>query len=338
MAALKPSETARFIASGCLKTPLILLHGPDEGLVRLRAKAIARAILGEGADPLSRLDYDAESLNSDHGRLLDEANAIAMFGGKRVILVGNAGKLQKVAWQLLFQVPPLDSTIIFQADDLAKTSPLRVAAEQSGDAVAIACYAPSRQDLQEIIDRRAQENGLSITPVARAYLAELLGADQALSEQEIEKLILYCKGRLAIDVADIDTMITDSSELSGSEPIDRAFEGKLEDVESVALRSFREGINPSGLLAMAINHALLLRRLAHARQNSSLDAALRAERVFFRRQDRVKLQAGLWDQQGLARTLDVLASAQDQTRHTPGLEEIIAIRALWSIALASRRR
>lgn len=338
MAALRPGDIPRFIASGCKTTPLILVHGPDEGSVRSRVRAITTALLGPTADSMSLIDFDADTLNADPGRLLDEANAISMFGGKRVIVVNQANKLQKSVWLPLTEVPPLDSTILFQADDLSKSAPLRVALEQAATGATIACYPPSRQDLQDLIDSRAKASGLSITPVARAYLSDLLGADFALSEMEIEKLVLYCQGRIAIDVADIDAMITDSSDQAGSEPIDRAFDGKLEEIEAVALRSFREGINASGLLALALNHAMLLRRLAISKSSGSLDAAMRSERIFFRRQDRVRSQTARWDIPMLTKAIETLANAQEQTRRTPAIDETVAVRALWSIALASRRR
>lgn len=338
MATLRPGDIQHFVTSGCKSTPLILVHGPDEGAVRSRVRAMVATLLGPDADSMSHLDFEADTLNADPARLLDEANAISMFGGKRVIVVNQAGKLQKGVWQPLLEVPPIDSTIVFQADDLSKSSPIRVAHEQSASAAAMACYPPSRQDLQELIDARAKAAGLSITPVARAYLADLLGVDFALSEMEIEKLVLYCQGRIAIDVADIDAMITDSSDQAGSEPIDRAFDGKLEEIEAVALRSFREGINASGLLALALNHAMLLRRLAISKASGSLDTAIRNERIFFRRQDRVRNQAARWDIPMITKAIDTLAAAQEQTRKTPALEETVTVRALWSIALASRRR
>lgn len=338
MGVIRPGDVSRFVASGCKGSALILVHGPDEGSVRTRVRAMVKTLLGPDPDPMSLLDLEAEAVNADPLRLVDEANAIGMFGGRRVLVVSNAGRLQKSAWSGLIDVPPLDSTVIFQADDLAKSSPLRVALEQSAAASVIACYAPGRQDLQDLIDARAREAGLSITPVARAYLADLLGADYALSEMEIEKLILYCQGRLAIDVSDIDAMVADSSDQAGSEPIDRAFEGKLEELESVALRSFREGINPSGLIALALNHAMLLRRLVISKTSGSLDSAMRTERIFFRRQDRIRGQANAWDIRMLTKAIETLASAQEQTRRTPAIEETVAVRALWSIALASRRR
>lgn len=337
MSVIRAGDVRRFVASACRETALILVFGPDEGAVRIRARDICATLLGAGASDLSRVDFEAESINADPVRLLDEANAIGLFGDKRVITVTNAGKLRKEAWQPLLEVPPLGTTVLFLAEDLAKSSPLRVAFEKSAEAAALACYAPSAQDIAELIDARVRAAGLSITPTARSYLTELLGSDLALSENEIDKLILYCQDRLVIDVADIDAMIADSSSLAGTDPVDLAFEGKIEEIEHVAMRSFREGINPSGMVLLALNHAMMLKRLVNSSQHA-LDAALRGEGVFFRRIDRVRAQVKRWDAAALGRAIDILASAQFQSRKTPALEEIIVIRALWSLALASRRR
>lgn len=337
MATIRASEANRFLAEGFRRYPLILLFGPDEGAVRTRSRALAGKVLGPDADPLSLVELEAEALSADPARLLDEANAMAMFGGKRVLLIANAGKLPKAAWKPLLDVPPLDSIVLLQADDLSKKSPLRLAFEENPQAAALACYAPSRLDLQAMIDESVATAGLSITPAARAYLADLIGVDFALAQGEIDKLLLYCHGQISIDVTDIDAVLTDTSDQSGYEPIDRAFDGKLESIESVALRSFREGINPSGLLVLALNHAMTLRRLVEA-QRSNNPAAIKAERLHFKREDRVKRQAANWDAPLLARAIGVLAGAREQSRRTPALDETIALRALWSVALAARRR
>lgn len=324
--------------SGLNKTRLVLVYGPDEGLVRTRIGKLANAALGANGDTLSLIDLDAESLNSDPARLMDEANAISMFGGQRVIIIRHAGKLAKSIWQAAFTAAKLESTLLFQGDDLAKTSPLRSAVEASDKAVAIACYPPSADDVMALVEARCKSAGLSITPVARSFLASLLGADFALSEQEIEKLLLFCSGKLVIEITDIEAIITDSAESIGSEPIDLAFEGNMEAIEALALRTFREGINPAGMVTMALNHTLLLNRLVLAREAGNLDTKMRQEHIFFRRQSRVRQQAERWTLPLLARATEILSTAQEQSRRLSSLEETITIRALWSIALAARRK
>lgn len=338
MALLKPGEIKSFLARGAQGQSLVLIFGPDEGLVRTRVRTLIQNYLGAAADPLSLVELEPETLQQDPARLLDETQAIGMFGGPRLILVRQAGKCPKAAWQPLVEHPPRNVLVVFQGDDLSKAAPLRVQAEKSSDFSAIICYPQSIQDVQAEIDDRCRLAGLSITPAARVYLAELLGADQALSGSELDKLMLYCQNRLAVEVADIDAVIANAATAANFEPIDRAFEGKLEDVERFAQQSFREGINGSALLLMAISHGLQLRTLLSARQAGGFETAFRQARLFFRRQDRIRHQLERWQLDGLNRALELLFTAQDQGRRNPALADTLAVRALWAIALAARRR
>lgn len=337
MSSLKSGDFERFLQSGLSKTRLILVYGPDEGLVRTRVTRLSQALMGKQTDDLSVADLEAESLNGDPARLMDEANAISMFGGQRVIIVRHAGKLAKPIWQAVFAASGLETTILFHGDDLTKTSPLRNAAEATSHCVAIPCYPASNEETMDRVEARCKAAGLSLTPVARSYLASLLGADFALSEQEIDKVLLYCAGNLTIDIADIEAVISDTSETGGSEPIDLAFEGAMEEIEAIALRTFREGISPAGVLTIALNHAFLLEKLVLARESGNLDSAIRQERIFFKRQTRIRRQAERWNTKLLTRAIEMLSTAQEQGRHLASLEETIAIRALWSVALAARR-
>src|SRR5262245_42512192 len=74
------------------KLRAILVHGPDEGLVRERGEALARAVCPDLRDPFRVADLGAQTLADDPARLADEAAAIAMTGGRRVVRVrGFAG-------------------------------------------------------------------------------------------------------------------------------------------------------------------------------------------------------------------------------------------------------
>ncbi|CAN1569059.1 HolA DNA polymerase III, delta subunit [Rhabdaerophilaceae bacterium] len=338
MAVIRPADVDRLIARGAPDYPLILLFGPDEGLVRSRVRALMARILDPDADQMSRLELDADTINGDPERLLDEAHAIGMFGNRRVILVRQAGKLSKAAWSPLLNGPTPEAIIILQADDLAKNAALRIAAESNPQCATIACYALSAADLLPMIEARCRAADLSLTPPARALLVEQLGVDQGVSEQEIDKLILYCRGQLTIDTADVESIIIDTSGASAFDAIDLTFSGELPAIETAVSRALRDGQSPSGLIGQALGHVALLRRLAQAHKNRSLDSALRQERVFFKRLDGIRRQAETWTDAHLARATDILATAQAQARLVATLEEPIAIRALWAVALAARRR
>ena len=65
---------------------IVLLHGEDEGLIRQRADALTQAVIGGRDDPF-RVAWLARE---DHARLAEEASAIAMLGGRRVVRVRDA--------------------------------------------------------------------------------------------------------------------------------------------------------------------------------------------------------------------------------------------------------
>ena len=75
---------------GFLRDPgpmrVVLLHGEDEGLVRHRADELTLAVVGQRDDPF-RIAWLARE---EHSRLLEEATAIAMLGGRRVVRVRDA--------------------------------------------------------------------------------------------------------------------------------------------------------------------------------------------------------------------------------------------------------
>lgn len=338
MAVIRAGEVDRFIAKAGQGIRIALIFGPDEGSVRLKGRAFADSFLGPDSDPMSRVEFEADALNGDPARLADEAYAVSMFGDRRAILIRQAGKLSKPIWQALFDNPAPEAAIILMADELARSSPLRAAAESNAQVAAIACYLPSVNEISAAIEQRCKAAGISIDHAARTALAELLGADQALSEGEIDKLILYCQGKSVIGIEDIEQIVADSSAGTGSEPLDLAFEGQLPAIEIAAARSFRDGLSPAGLISMGLTHVQLLRRLVAARTDGNIDSAIKQERLHFKREARIRRQAEIWSMPALARALETLSQAQNQGRMTASLEETIAIRALWAVSLAARRR
>jgi len=337
MSVIRPGDVDRLIARGGGEFRILLIHGPDEGLARLRVRALAEAILGASSDLLNRVELEAETLNADPARLADETQAISMFGDKRVIIVRHAGKLSKAIWQALLEVGSPASSVILHADELAKSHALRNACESNPTVGVIACYPLEARDLEQAAQARLQADRLTLSPEAASHLVDLLGADQSLSMQEVDKLALYCLGQNRVEIADIDAVLADASASSASEPIDVAFEGDLPGIEPAMQRCLRDGTSASAILTLALGHVQTLHRLVRAKSENMLDQAVKQERLFFRREARIRRQAQTWSTSSLGRALETLSTAQAQARASASLEETIVARALWAVALAARR-
>src|SRR3954470_10651331 len=96
MVALKTSEAASFVTRPDPARAVVLVFGPDAGLVSERADAIVRASVDDPADPFALVRLAGDALPSDPARPIDTATTVPLFGGRRAIRV-RAGSRNIVA-------------------------------------------------------------------------------------------------------------------------------------------------------------------------------------------------------------------------------------------------
>jgi DNA polymerase-3 subunit delta len=87
----RAAEIEAFLRKPDPAVQLVLLHGPDAGLVRERADRLAGTVVPDLHDPFRVARVSGAQLLEDPARLADEAAAIAMGGGRRVVRVVDAG-------------------------------------------------------------------------------------------------------------------------------------------------------------------------------------------------------------------------------------------------------
>src|SRR2546430_11558462 len=85
--ALRGKEIDAFLARPDPGRPIILLYGPDAGLVRERAEALLASAVDDPNDPFSLVKLDGDELSAEPSRLVDEAMTVPLFGGRRAIRV-----------------------------------------------------------------------------------------------------------------------------------------------------------------------------------------------------------------------------------------------------------
>src|SRR3954449_6620706 len=90
MVALKTGEIESFLARPDPSRAIVLVFGPDAGLVSERVDAIVRASVDDSNDPFSLVRLDGDAIASHPARLGDEATTVPLFGGRRAIR-GRAG-------------------------------------------------------------------------------------------------------------------------------------------------------------------------------------------------------------------------------------------------------
>ena len=341
MTALKAAEIDSFVARPDPKRPIVLLFGPDAGLVRERTDAIIRASVDDPRDPFALARLDGDDLASEPARLIDEAQTVPLFGGRRAILVKAGGRNFASAVETLLASPPPDCRIVIEAGDLRRNAPLRMMCERAKTAAAIACYPDGERELARLIEDELRAASLNIAPDARAALVALIGGDRRASRNEIRKLALYAHGKGSVSLDDVLAVVADASSLAFDDIADAAFAGKAQEVETQYAKARNGGTLPNVIAGGTLRQVMDLHRAKLAIEaGASFDEAIGGLRpaVHFRRKPLVETALRAWSSARLETAMQQLASAASDSRRRPALGEAIVERALLAVAQSARRR
>jgi DNA polymerase III subunit delta len=339
MVALKGSEVENFLARPT--RPIVLIFGPDAGLVRERAEVLVWKSVDDPKDPFQLARLDGDDLSSEPTRLVDEANTIPLFGGRRAVWIKAGARNFAPALEALIAAPPPNCRILIEAGDLKRNAPLRAVCERAKTAAALPCYPDAEKDLIRLIDQEMGEAGLAISPEARAALIPLLGGDRLASRHEIRKVALFARGKERVELEDVVAVVADASTLALDELIDAAFAGSTGEVEVQFAKARTSGTTPGAILSAALRHVAQLHRarLSIDQGDSITEAAAGIQPfVHFNRKRVVEAALRTWTSVRLERAMARLGEAALEARRQSAMAEPIARRALLTLALDARRK
>jgi DNA polymerase-3 subunit delta len=337
MVAVKAHQADSFLKPPGPKQAAILFYGTDAGLVSERAQRLAALIAARDNGEIIR--FDEAALDQDPDRLAVELQTLPMFGGSKVVRAIAGRRVTATALAPLIESNTLAATLIVEAGNLRPTDPMRTLFEKSPTAAAVACYADEAHDLERLIRETLSGHSLSITSDARELLLARLGADRALSRGEVEKLALYAAGKSEIDVADVDAIVGDASELAIDRILNAAASGDATRAAAELARALASGESAQTIILAALRHLQKLHRIrTDLDSGRSLDDVLRQQRppIHFKQKDSIGLQCRTWTTARLADAMARAAQAAKTARLSSALEDPIAERLVLRLATAAR--
>ncbi|HEX2760082.1 MAG TPA: DNA polymerase III subunit delta [Rhizomicrobium sp.] len=340
---VKTQEADRFAANPPKTLRAALVFGPDAGLVQERAEKLLKSVVPDLTDPFNVADLSESVLLSDPARLADEAAAISMMGGRRVVRVRGAGNnLADLFEQFLEDEDRAgDTLVVVEAGDLSKGTGLRKLFEGDDKAAAIACYADTARNLEDVVRDAIRAAGLSIAPDALADAVSRLGSDRGVTRRELEKLALYAQGQKSVSLEDVRAVMGDEAEARSEEASDAAGNGDFARLDLALERLWTADASVAQILRGAMGH---FQRLASARESvnrgESLDTVIRRQRppIHFLREQSFKAQVNRWSDERLADALDMLLEAEALSRTTAVPAEAVCGRTLMNIAALAKAR
>ncbi len=338
MVAIKAADVDAFLARPDPARPIVLVFGPDAGLVSERVNAIVKASVDDPNDPFALARLDGEDLAAEPSRLVEEAQTIPLFGGRRAVWVKAGSRNIAPAVEALIAGPKSECRVVIEAGDLRRNAPLRTLCERAKNAAALPCYADSERDRARLIDDEMRAAGLMLAPDARALLIPLLGGDRQASRNELRKLALYARGQSEVGVDAVTAVVSDASALALDDIVDAAFAGRPAELEAQLAKARTAGTPAGSMLFAAQRQVAQLHKWRIAIEDGSpfsLDAV--QPPLHFRRKTLVEAALKLWSVARLGAVMAELADATLELRRNASLADTIAERALLAIAANARR-
>ena len=321
----------------------ILLYGPDAGLVRERGRSLLTSALGEALkDPFRFVELTPSQIKESAAHLVDEANAMALTGGRRAVLLRDASDGLSSTFQTLFEGQDSDTLVVVEAGDLGPRSSLRKLFEGSDRAAAVPCYLDEGAALDRVVDETVKGAGYSLARDAKDWLISHLGGDRGLTRQELGKLVAF-KGEdnSQITLEDVLACVGDSADLGLDDLSLSIADGDRAMADRVYSRLTGEGTHPIQILTAVSRHFMRLHQArAHMDNGSPADQALGSLRppVFFKIKGRMQAQVNRWSMDRLDRAIGLLNQAEIQAKSTDMPVEALVNRAVLQLCAAAGRR
>lgn len=338
---ISPERADAFAARPDARTRLALVYGPDEGLVRERVAKLVRSVVDDPGDPFRVAELSGAQLKADPALLADEAAALALTGGRRVVKVRDADDACAKAIAQFLDNPAGDSLIVAQAGDLPPRSALRKTAESSPLAAALPCYLDEGQALETVIRDSLAARQIGVSRDAMDYLAAHLGGDRLVTRSEIDKLATYMGGPGEVSLDDAMACVGDVSAMGTDDLAFAVGDGEAAQAQALLDRLIAEGKPMVGLLRAVSRHFMRLHLAAGAMaQGRSADQAmgLLKPAPFFKVKGRFTAQMRRWPPERVAGALDILLAAQIDCMTTGLPDTEIGARALLQVSRAAGRR
>ncbi len=337
MVAVKGYQAEAFLKAVDRLPSAVLLYGMDAGLIAERAASLAKRLAQAHDGEVLRLD-DAD-LENDPDRLAVELLTLPMFGGRKIVRAATGRRITTATLKPIVEVGKLEGYLIVETGHLRKGEALLTLFETAAGAAAIPCFPDEARDLESVVGEVLGAARMQISPEARKLLLARLGADRALSRAEVEKLVLYARGKPRIEEADVEAAVGDAAETALDRVTMAAAAGRAGEAVRECERCVTGGESAQSVILALQRHFLRLHRLRSGLDGGrSLDELMRAlkPQPSFRQKAAIEQQARAWSPVRLNAALALIGDTAKAARLSSALEETLAEKLLMELGAMAR--
>ena len=290
----------------------VLVYGPDAGHVDELCDNVS-AVLEIEKDNL--FTVDSNELKDKQDALFAESCSPSMFGGRKLVLISNAGDSDTKLIKELIEHPSLDATVIIAAGELRARGSLRSLFEDGKDVAAIACYSDDARTLSSLIQKELFDAGINqITPDAMEYMTSNLGVDRGITRSFLKKIAIYVDDKKKVELEDVEKCLPDTGAADTDEFLFSLTAGYIKHTMRAMDRLFYDNAAPNMLIRMLDIH---FKKLLNAVVLGQMP------RLFWKVADKFNRAVNIWPESEIIGVLERLNELEKQLRTTGMPAEVL---------------
>lgn len=229
---------------------LYLIAGTDQAKIdATRARLRARAEADGGAAALEVFEPSEGRGGPDHEALLAAIPAMSLTESRRYLLADGIERWRDAQLEAvsaaLGSLPP-DLTVVLIARAKAPPKLAKVVKAAAGQLHQF--EAPKARELPRLLVGDAKRLGFALEPAAARVLVDRMGTGSVRLRNELERLALWAGEGGRVSAADLDAMVSDTSEAAVWALSDALLERDPGRAASIAERLLAQGENVTGLI------------------------------------------------------------------------------------------
>lgn len=310
-----------------------LIFGLDLSVVEDCAKQIIPMIVPQ-KDDFSLIKIHKNQLKETPSLLLDEGNAISLLGTRKLIWLKETDNSSFSQIEDYFNHLKSDTFLLMTAENLVKTSALKIFCENAPDILTIACYQDEEKDIRFLIQTVLKENKITADENIITLLYNRLPENRQTIKNELEKLVTYLGTQTTVNEADVQAIIPDITTATTDILSFAVASGQQQKADTALKILLTNGENPVAITRILMAHFNKLLwgvdLLAHRKGSEEIcRKILRANQ--FRLKEEIMRQVCCWPKEDLLKVLKLLSETEKQIKSTGFPPELVIERTVTMI-------
>ncbi len=298
--------------NGITSVRAVLIYGPDAGQVDEYADRAAEKCEIERDNLFA---VDSNDLKDKQDALFAEACSSSMFGGRKMVLISNAGDSDAKLISELVMHPSLDAVVVITANELRAGGSLRAMFEDGDKIAALPCYTDDARTLGALIQKDLFASGITrISPDAMNYMTSNMGGDRGITRSFLKKIALYVDDKKIVELDDVEKCLPDTGAADTDDFLYSLTAGHIHQTMQALDRLFYDNAEPNMLVRMLDSH---FKKLILA----VVDGVM--PRLFWKVADKFNRAVKIWPESEIVGVLTRLNELEKQLRTTGMPPEIL---------------